>query len=190
MKQFNKKFLCIILILSIAKNSQQLTGLQKAVRLIQRRTTNFQHSNDILLKYKLIPHEQKCYNIQRLKQIIGIAWEHVFTDFGFNRTSTCPRGGCDYDLKNRNIKTVIELKNNYQSDSGKAKKYTFNKLKEFKRRNPLYTVIYASINYKNTLGKEKVKDGILHLYGNKFLNRFLGTRKNYIITTLRNSISL
>ena len=110
MKQINKKFLCIILILSIAKNSQQLTGLQKAVRLIQRRTTNFQHSNDILLKNKLIPHEQKCYNIQRLKQIIGIAWEHVFTDFGFNRTSTCPRDGCDYDLKNRNTKTVIELK--------------------------------------------------------------------------------
>ena len=70
-------FLCIIIILCTAKNSQQLSGLQKAVRLIQRRTTNFRHFNDILLKYKLIPHEQKFYNIQRLKQIIGIAWKHI-----------------------------------------------------------------------------------------------------------------
>ena len=95
MKQINKKFLCLILTLCAAKNSQQLTGLQKAVRLIQRKTANFQHFNDILLKNKLISHEQKCYNIRRLKQIIGIAWEHVFSDFSFNRTSTCPRGGCN-----------------------------------------------------------------------------------------------
>lgn len=183
-----QKFLNLILILFFINSSQQLTGLQKAVRLIQRRRINFEHTNDILLKNKIIPHERTCYNIQRLKQVIGIAWEFVLTDFGFNRTSMCPRGGCDYDLINRRTKTVMELKNNYLTDSGKSKKYTIEKLKAFKRRNPTYTVIYASINYKNNIGKQKIKDGVLYLYGNLFLNRYLGSRKNYILTTLRNSI--
>ena len=148
-----QKFLSLILILYSINQSQQLTGLQKAVRLIQNRRNNFQHTKDVLLKNKLIPHERACYNIQRLKQIIGIAWEHVFTDFGFTRVTNCPRGGCDYDLIKRSTKTIIELKNNYLTDSGKSKKYTIQKLKSYKRRNPTYTVIYASINYKNSIGK-------------------------------------
>ena len=77
----------------------------------------------------------------RLKQVIGISWEFVFTDFGFSRTSNCPRGGCDYDLINRRTKTIIELKNNYLTDSGKSKKYTIQKLKQFKQRNPTFAVI-------------------------------------------------
>jgi len=137
-----KKIQILLLILYFSQLTKQ-TGLQDAVELIQWRRTNFHHTNDILLKNKIIPHERTCYKIQRLKQIIGIAWEHVFKDFGFTRTSTCPRGGCDYDLINRRTKTVIELKNNYLTDSGKSKKYTIQKLKAFKRRNPRYTVIYA-----------------------------------------------
>ena len=44
------------------------------------------------------------------------------------------------------------------------------------------------INYKNSVGKEKMKDGVLYLYGNRLLDKFLGRRKNYIITRLRNAI--
>jgi len=185
-----KKYLIILIIFYSSKNSNQLTGLQKAIKLIQSRKLNFHHTNDLLLKNKIIAHERKCYDIQRLKQVIGIAWEFVFTDFGFSRIKICSRGGCAYDLINRRTKTIIELKNNYLTDSGKAKKYTMLTLEKYKRNNPNFTVIYASINYKDNIGKEKIKNGVLHFYGTKFLNRYLGIRKNYIITTLRNCIQI
>lgn len=167
------------------------TGVQRAVQILSQSITSFKHSNDIILKNKIIPHERDCFELQLLKQRIGIAWEHVFTDFGFKRTriNSCPRGGCVYDLYNHTSKIVIELKNNYNSDSGKAKRYTHNKLKLFKRRNPTYKVIYGAINYKNSIGKLKVKDNVLYIYGDLLLNRFLGNRKNYVIRRLRNAIT-
>ena len=58
-----QKVLNLLLILCMVKHSQQLTGLQKAVRLIQNRRLNFQHTKDILLKNKIILHERTCYSI-------------------------------------------------------------------------------------------------------------------------------
>lgn len=163
-------------------------GLDEAVKILKNRIFI---PNDLYSKYDLVLYHSRtyrhmyksCYKLQRIRQNLGFAWEHVMTDFGFTRVRNQP-----YDLINLQTRTVIQLKNSYDTGSSYAKKHLFYQLTKFKNENPNYTVIYASINYKKGKGKSKIKNGVLVLFGKAFTEKFFSTRLSYILRKLRAAI--
>jgi len=100
------------------------------------------------------------------------------------------------DIISYTKKVVIELKNRTNTDNASSKKSNFDKLANFKKKNPEYTCIYANINAdteeKTLKGFEKniTHNGveIQHQVGYIFLKFILGNDVDLIIDFVKNTI--
>lgn len=100
------------------------------------------------------------------------------------------------DIISHNRKFVIELKNRTNTDNFSSRNYNFDKLAEFKKNNPEYTCIYATIN-DNT--KDKTLKGsikkfihkgveIEHQTGYIFLKFILGDNTEIVLEKVKQII--
>ena len=76
---------------------------------------------------------------------IGEIWQEVLGNYeGYTNLKSGHESGLD--IISHNKKIAIELKNRTNTDNSSSKKSNFDKLANFKKKNPEYTCIYANIN--------------------------------------------
>lgn len=145
---------------------------------------------DKTIDFKLISLKEKQRQMK-----IGIIWQEVLGNYdGFINLKTGHESGLD--ILSHSKKIAIELKNRTNTDNSSSKKYNFDKLADFKKKNPEYTCIYANINAnteKKTLkGMKKiiVHNGVKmqHQVGYIFLKYILGSDVDIIINFVKNTI--
>lgn len=172
----------IITILLLARQCFALTGLQKAVAYIREPIDYHNPPSDIVLHGYIDRISIDAYKLQILRMRIGLAWELVMTDYGFQR-GTVPT----LDLVSRTRKIAIELKNNFRINS-QVKRANLQALKEFKRRHPTYQVILGFVNYKSANGKVARRGNVDLIYGNPFLQHIFNGQQGNIIRQLRRAV--
>ena len=114
--------------------------------------------SDILLNRYFENHKKEIKNSLTIKQIqmkIGNIWQIAigyYTDFKFlgNGHHT------GLDIKNKNRKIIMELKNRYNTDNHSAKKSNYDKLARYKKKHDNYECIYGVINCRTLDGIKKV----------------------------------
>src|SRR5438552_1944850 len=174
------KTLLTLVLLLISSVTSLDPGMTRAIDYLRRPLPSTKSIQDVILRGKFDNLQDHAYKLNRIRSRLGIAWEYVFTDFGFEIVHNV------IDVINRNRSIAIELKNSWRTDNANSKKCIMDKLKIFKRNNPDFTVIYGAINYKPQVpGKDIMKDNIRIMYGDVFLNYIFEARKDYIINTLR-----
>ena len=112
---------------------------------------------------------------------IGLAWELVFTNYGFVRQTS------GIDLINHRRKIAIELKNGYRINSI-VRREDFRRLRVFKARNSRYMVILSFINDKTLEGKVRIKGGVHVMSGRRFLQYIFKGEQDHIIQYLRRAV--
>lgn len=127
---------------------------------------------------------------------IGEIWQEVLGNYdGYINLKTGHESGLD--IISHSKKVAIELKNRTNTDNASAKKSNFDKLANFKKKNPEYTCIYANINAdteKKTL-KGMIKNikhndiEIQHQVGYAFLKFILEDDVNIVIDFVKNTIN-
>ena len=158
------------------------------------------HENNILT-YDILDTEKTTHiKLITLKEKqrqmkIGEIWQEVLGNYeGYTNLKSGHESGLD--IISHNKKIAIELKNRTNTDNSSSKKYNFNKLLEFKKKNLEYTCIYANINAdteKKTL-KGMIKNikhngiEIQHHVGYMFLKFILGNDVDVIIDFVKNTI--
>lgn len=171
-----------ILILLICFRACIGTGLSQARALIGKpenpRPTLV---SDILLQGLANRVADTTYKYNVLRMRIGMAWEMAFLDFGFEKL----RSGID--LVNHHRKIAIELKNSYRVNS-KVLKVDSQRLKEFKRQHPDYTVILGHINDRTESGRSVTRNGVRYMYGRYFLRYIMEGRATHVINELRKAV--
>lgn len=172
-----------------------LNFIDNTIKSILLRKEKYNINYDILdtdksKEYKLIYLKEK----QRLMKI-GEIWQEVLGNYnGFNNLKKGHETGLDIISIDKKI--IIELKNRTNTDNSSSKKTNFDKLAKFKKNNPEYTCIYASINdnneyktLKGTIKKIIYNDVELEIYiGYTFLNFILGNNTDIIINFIKNTI--
>ena len=93
------------------QRSREGSALQRAGVLIKKPISLNRQTNDVLLSGLVYPLEDSAYKLQVLRMRIGLAWELVFTDYGFVRQTS------GIDLINSRRRVAIELKNGYRINS-------------------------------------------------------------------------
>lgn len=156
-------------------------GLQKANDLIKQPISLHRRTKDVVLTGITNRLEEAAYKLQVLRMRLGIAWEMVFTDYGFTRQ---PSG---LDIINHRRKIAIELKNGYRINSI-VRRVDFHRLREYKAHHPRYTVILGIINDRSLEGKARVKNGIHIMTGQRFLRYVFQGSEGRIIRSLRRSV--
>ena len=141
-------------------------------------------------KYKLFALKEKHRQMK-----VGEIWQDVLGAFD----------GCvnlkighvtGLDILSSSKKFAIELKNRTNTDNASSKKSNLDKLARFKKSNPDYTCVYATINddteEKTLQGKTKIiiHDGveIEQQSGHKFLTFVLGSNADLVITFVKDTI--
>jgi len=127
---------------------------------------------------------------------IGEIWQEVLGNYdGYINLKTGHESGLD--ILSHIKKVAIELKNRTNTDNASSKKSNFDKLANFKKKNPEYTCIYANINAdteKKTL-KGMIKNikhndiEIQHQVGYVFLKFILEDDIDIIIDFVKNTIN-
>ena len=85
----------------------------------------------------------------------------------------------------------MELKNSYNTDNGKSKMASFEKLLNFNKENPSYIPIYAFINDRDEQGQDKILDnGIWYLSGRYLLNFLFGDQVENVILCISKEIKI
>ena len=174
-------FFVVLIISSIFRTGLSGPGLETAVDLLSQPFKPYTPTRDVVLSGNVGQWEAAAYKLNSLRTRLGIAWEFVFTDYGFERL---PRG---IDLINRRRKIGLELKNGWVINS-MVKRVDHLLLKKFKREHPDYTVIFGHVNYKNEIGKFTIKEGVNYMYGNKFLRYIFQGKQDEIIKVLRRAV--
>jgi hypothetical protein len=108
---------------------------------------------------------------QRMMKI-GEIWQEVIGSYyGFINLKSGHKTGLD--ILSHSKKIAIELKNRTNTDNSSSRKYNFDKLSQFKKKNPDYRCIYANIN-ANT--KEKTLEGYTKkiVYNNVEIEHYVG----------------
>jgi hypothetical protein len=108
---------------------------------------------------------------QRMMKI-GEIWQEVIGSYyGFINLKSGHKTGLD--ILSHSKKIAIELKNRTNTDNSPSRKYNFDKLSQFKKKNPDYRCIYANIN-ANT--KEKTLEGYTKkiVYNNVEIEHYVG----------------
>jgi hypothetical protein len=127
---------------------------------------------------------------------IGEIWQEVLGNYnGFINLKIGHHTGLD--IISHSKKIAIELKNRTNTDNSSSKKSNLDKLSKFKKENPDYTCIYATINdntEKKTLQgniKYILHNGveIEHHTGYNFLKFILCENTNNIIHFVKNKIN-
>ena len=163
------------------RRSREGSALQRAGVLIKKPISLNRRTNDVLLSGLVSPLEDSAYKLQVLRMRIGLAWELVFTDYGFVRQTS------GIDLINHRRKIAIELKNGYRINS-MVKREDFRRLRAFKARHPRYTVILGIINDKTLEGKVRIKEGVHVMTGKRFLRYIFKGEQDHIIQYLRRAV--
>ena len=186
----NRLFLLFTLFASGLQQSRGTTGLQRSREgsalqragvLIKNPISLNRQTNDVLLSGLVYPLEDSAYKLQVLRMRIGLAWELVFTDYGFVKQTS------GIDLINHRRRIAIELKNGYQINS-MVKREDFRRLRTFKARHPRYTVILGIINDKTLEGKVRLKEGVHVMSGRRFLRYIFKGEQDHIIQYLRRAV--
>ena len=154
----------IVLILSLATTKAIIKpGLRRAGEMIKEPIKTHGQTRDIVLPTRLIIRlEAAAYKLQILRMRVGLAWELVFTDYGFQKL---PQG---IDLVNHRRKIAIELKNGYRINS-MVRRADYRQLRDFKNKHPDYTVIMGVINDRTAEGRFRVTNGVHFRSGLRFL---------------------
>jgi len=151
---------------------------------------------DILDTEKIINNKKILLKEKQRQMKIGEIWQevlgnyHEYTNLKIGHTS-------GLDILSHTKKVAIELKNRTNTDNASSKKSNFDKLANFKKKNPEYTCIYANINDDT---KEKTLKGLIkniihngveiqHQVGYIFLNFILGSDVDIVIEFVKNRIN-
>jgi hypothetical protein len=113
---------------------------------------------DILLNEYFSKHIKEIKNSLIIKQIqmkIGNIWQIAIGNYGdFRDLGIGHHTGLD--IKNKNRKIIIELKNRYNTDNSSSKKSNFDKLANYKKEHSDFECIYAIVNDTRTQGQRKI----------------------------------
>jgi len=157
----------------------QRGGLNEAVMLLRHNIPMTPLINDIILEGIITPWADHAYKTHVIRTRLGSAWELSTTDYGFERVAHMP-----VDIIHRRKKLAIKLKNS-DSVNSKERRAIHADLREYKRLHPEETVIFGFINGRS---RERVKDGILYLYGDRLLQRIFEGHANHVIRRLRQAV--
>src|SRR5438552_15130683 len=91
-------------------------GLQRAINYLRRPLSPTKPIQDVILRGKFDNLQDHAYNLNRIRSRLGLAWEYVFTNFGFEIVHNL------IDVVNRNRSIAIELKNSWRTDNANSKK--------------------------------------------------------------------
>jgi hypothetical protein len=153
--------------------------------------TNFTY--DILDTEKTKTNKLIILREKQRQMKIGEIWQEVLGNYnGFINLKSGHISGLD--ILSHTRKLAIELKNRTNTDNASSRKTNFDKLVEFKKNNPDYTCIYATINAnseKQTLKgstKKIIHNGVTieHYTGYACLQFILGKDTDKIIRFVKN----
>lgn len=168
--------------------------IKKLINKILVSKNNHTTIDDIMLNKYIGEHidEIDCaLFIKQLQMKIGKIWQVAignyadFKDLGIGHHS-------GLDVKNKNKKLIIELKNRHNTDNYSSRKSNYKKLVDYKKTHPKYTCIYAVINDKHEEGRHKIihfDNHKIHYYSGMCLLEFIfGDNANYVINILHKII--
>lgn len=150
---------------------------------------------DILDSAKIIKRKLLILKEKQRQMKMGEIWQMMIGEFnGFVNLGNKSKSGLD--ILSHTKKIAIELKSRTNTDNASSKKSNFDKLAKFKKENPEYTCIYATINAntkKNTwegFNKKIVHNEveIEHWMGYKFLDLIFGDDLEEIIQFIKNTL--
>jgi hypothetical protein len=149
---------------------------------------------DILLNEYIAKHINEINNsliIKQLQMKVGNIWQIAignyidFRDLGVGHHT-------GLDVKNKNRKIIMELKNRYNTDNASAKKSNFDKLAKYKRDHSDFECIYAIMNDRKPKGQHKTfeHNGVELVYfsGMCLLEHVFGEETNAILNILHKII--
>lgn len=158
----------------------------------QKNTLSF----DILDTEKSIHIKLLSLKEKQRQMKIGEIWQVVLGNYdGFVNLKNGHESGLD--ILSYEKKIAIELKNRTNTDNSSSKKSNFDKISNFKKKNPEYTCIYANINSST---KEKTLKGMIknithngveiqHHIGYSFLKFILGDDVEIVINFVKNQLN-
>ena len=163
---------------------------------ILSRNENNTLTYDILDTEKTIDIKLISLKEKQRQMKIGEIWQEVLGNYdGFINLKIGHETGLD--ILSHTKKVAIELKNRTNTDNSSSRKANFDKLANFKKKNPEYTCIYANINSDT---EEKTLKGMVkiikhnnieieHQVGYIFLKFMLGNDVDIIIDFIKNTIN-
>lgn len=146
--------------------------------------------NDIILS-KIITNKDSiiCHKIKTYQMKIGDMWQNIIGTI--ENITNLKRGHTSgLDLLSTKHKFIMELKNAYNTCNSSSRTNIYDKMIEFKRKNPNYELIFAYINCntKNNNGKDEIiiykSEKIRILSGNKLLSYLFGDKYVVIISII------
>lgn len=160
------------------------------------------YENDVLTYDILDTEKSKKNKLLSLKEKqrqmkVGEIWQETIGNYDqFINLKNGHETGLDILSITR--KLALELKNRTKTDNASSKKSNLDKLSKFKKENPEYTCIYATINAnteKKTLhglNKKITHNGveIEHYVGYEFLTFIFGEKTEEIIEFVKNTIDI
>lgn len=150
--------------------------------------------SDILLNEYFSKHIREINNSLIIKQMqmkIGNIWQIAIGNYGdFRDLGVGHHTGLD--VKNKNRKIIMEIKNRYNTDNASAKKSNLGKLAKYKKEHTDFECIYAIINDKKPKGKCNIieHNGVKLIYysGLCLLNYIFGDDTNAVLNILHKII--
>jgi len=144
---------------------------EKIKEIIQRPEKN-NLTFDLLDTDKSIKNKMVILKEKQKSMKIGEIWQEVIGNYhGFTNLKVGHISGLD--IISTTNKIAIELKNRTNTDNHSSRKTNFDKLAKFKKENPEYLCIYATINADN---KKKTMEGavIKIIHNNEEIYQYIG----------------
>jgi hypothetical protein len=169
--------------------------LDKTIQNILLRAENDVLTYDILDTEKSKTNKLIALKEKQRQMKIGEIWQEALGNYdGCINLKIGHETGLD--ILSHTKKLAIELKNRTNTDNASSKKTNFDKLANYKKKNPDYVCIYANINAdteNKTLSgsvKKILHNGveIEHYIGYEFLKMMLGDETDVIIEFVKNTI--
>lgn len=170
-------------------------NLEQFIKTVFERNENENLTYDILDTGCAIETYKTALRVKHFQMKKGEIWQEAIGTYdGFINLKIGHKTGLDILSENRHF--AIELKNRTNTDNASSKKANFDKLAKFKKENPIYRCIYATINDTT---QEKTRSGfrkviihndveIEHLCGYLFLELVFGENTNEIINFIKETI--
>ena len=169
--------------------------IENKIKTILNRPEKNDLTFDLLDTDKSMKNKMVILKEKQKSMKIGEIWQEVIGNYeGFTNLKIGHVSGLDIISVSK--KVIIELKNRTNTDNHSSKKTNFDKLAKFKKENPEYLCIYATINADN---KKKTVEGaiikIIHnneeIYqytGYKFLKLIFEDNIEIILNFIRDTI--
>lgn len=146
--------------------------IEKKIKTILNRPEKNDLTFDLLDTDKSMKNKMVILKEKQKSMKIGEIWQEVIGNYeGFTNLKIGHVSGLD--IISTTNKIAIELKNRTNTDNHSSKKTNFDKLAKFKKENPEYLCIYATINADN---KKKTVEGaiIKIIYNNEEIYQYTG----------------